>query len=344
MVKNPSPHISPTGLAALWISGLCLVILISAMLIAAEINRQQQAFDEVADKLALSVQDKLATSEAILTAFTTLLENIDPADRAAANRFAAEQIAATPHVYMLEVARQIRLAEIPAFEAAVRRQGHANFKVKNFADITERSSLSQQLSETTWPIVFMYPRLAKAEAIYGTRLETVDYLTHPLAIARQSGKAVASPVFEMYEGGRAYILLQTVKHGGDAGSPNIFGGMMVAMLLLKTDALMPPEIEHPLGQHIGFFATLHAAGQAPSPLFVKTSAATGWADQWFLPHWRKEVRIDNQSQPTTLEFDLQLRWSDVLAQTKGAIAALLAIVLFALTVITWRARQPRVAN
>ena len=344
MVKNPTPHVLRGRLAALWISGLSLVILIGYVLIAAEINRQHQAFDEVADKLALSVQDKLATNEAILTAFTTLLENIDPDDRTAANRFAAEQIAAAPHVYMLEVARQVRLEEIPPFEAAVRRQGHANFKVQNFADITERSSLSRQLSETTWPIVFMYPSLPEAEAIYGVRLETVDYMTHPLAIAHQTGKTTASPVFEMYEGGHAYILLQTVKHSGVAGSPDIFGATMAAMLLLKTDALMPPESDHPLTQRIGFFATLHAASQAPSPLFVKVSAATGWADQWFLPHWRKEVRIDNQSQPTTLEFDLQLRWSDVLAQTEGAIAALLAIVLLALTVITWRARQSQAAH
>lgn len=60
-------------------------------------------------------------------------------------------------------------------------------------------------------MLFMYPPLPESSSIYGVRLETVGHFSYALARTHNNPKPVVSPVFSMYEGGTAYILMQSVK-------------------------------------------------------------------------------------------------------------------------------------
>src|SRR5690606_31766231 len=118
------------------------------------------------------------------------------------------------------------------FEKLLRLSWRADFKLKDFPSLTQRPALRQVQLNETWPLLFMHPELPQASALYGVRLETVDYLSHALAKAKRTVKPVATPVFTLYEGGNAYILLQRVKRSErmqQGGGLNFFGSTMVAL-------------------------------------------------------------------------------------------------------------------
>jgi diguanylate cyclase (GGDEF)-like protein len=141
------------------------------------------------------------------------------------------------------------------------------------------------------------------------RLETVPYLSHTLARTVNNTRPIASPVFEMYEGGRAYILMQSVRRAAGSGNPalpNFFGSTMVALLLIKTDAfvdVIPRLSEQPL-------------------VSVRV-------DRRLLPLWAERVEAKSTSQPITLEFERQLRFADLLSTETLIVLTLLLAALIA---------------
>lgn len=194
-------------LLAAWLG---IVVFAIFMLMSAQISRWEGGFDNSIRLLASEVKNKLDTNEAVLAGFSAFLQAVDRSDTDSANRYAASATAAYPHIYMIEVARNIAISEQAAFEASLRKRWWTDFRIKDFSEITGRPSKDPGQRSETWPILFMYPSLPDAQAIYGLRLETVDYLAHALALAQRNMKPVVSPVFSLYEGDNAYILLQEV--------------------------------------------------------------------------------------------------------------------------------------
>ena len=133
------------------------------------------------------------------------------------------------------------MSEQTAFESMLRRTWRPDFEFKDFSSLTHQPPQSQVYLSNTWPVLFMYPVLTQAHAIYGVKLETVGYLSYALARTHNNLKPVVSPVFSMYEGESAYILMQPVsraEQARDNSKPDFFGSPMVALLLIKTGWLL----------------------------------------------------------------------------------------------------------
>lgn len=165
------------------------------------------------------VRNQLDTNEAVLSGFSAFLQAVDQSDTEATARYAAVVLSAYPHIYMLEAARSVPVAEQSAFEDLLRRTWRPDFKFKDFPSLTGQPTQPQAFLKETWPVLFMYPLLPESSSIYGVRLETVAYLSTALARAQSSQKPVVSPVFSMYEGGSAYILMQSVSRPEQERAP-----------------------------------------------------------------------------------------------------------------------------
>ncbi len=318
-------------LLAAWLGAIAFA---THMLMTAEINRWQWNFEEVTAELAGQVKHRLDTNDAVLAGLSAFLQAVDRSDTDSAMKYAAAATASYPHIYMIEIAREVKTAEQAAFQTSLRKKWRTDFTIKNFAEITGRTFQGGGQKSTTWPILFMYPSLPEAGAIYGVRLETVDYLSHTVALAQLNSKPVVSPVFGMYEGGRAYILLQEViRSAGTARSdPDFFGSTMMALLLLKTEALVPGKNQADDYARIGFSATLLAPDNPQSLLFEKRAPVAGYLERLLLPRFVRQLKIDNASQPTLMSFERQLTWDDLLQPEKLMIALLL---VGALLVVPW---------
>lgn len=314
-----------------WVGVIALAL---HMLISSEINRLKIHFDQDVSTFVSDVKQKLDTNEAVLAGFSAFLQAVDRSDTDSTIKYAAAVASAYPHIYMIEVARKVALSEQRDLEASLRQGWRADFSIKDFSRIVKRPFPADDEKAATWPILFMYPSLPETRAIYGVRLETVDFLSRSVALAQKNVRPVASPVFKMYEGGDAYILLQEVSRPSSKSSSelNFFGNTMMAMLLIKTQALMPSRSKQDKFENLQVSATLAAAGNSESRLFEQRAVENGKIDRLFLPSFTQRLTIDNFSQPTIMVFDRQLRWSDLLSRE---IIPMLGLLGLALLLVPW---------
>lgn len=98
-----------------------------------------------------------------------LSKAVDKGDRLAAKRYATSALAPYHHVYMLEVARRVPIAEQSEFERTMRSGQLQDFKVSSFHHEKERQKALAAKDET-WPIVFLHPEIPAVHEIYGASL------------------------------------------------------------------------------------------------------------------------------------------------------------------------------
>lgn len=318
---------------------LLLVGFSAQLLIQSEIQRWDARFRQHVQIVTGAVRNQLDTNEAVLAGFSAFLQAVDQGDETAAARYAAAIVAAYPQIYMLEVARAVPRHEQHAFEELLRLGWRADFQLKDFSSLTHQPPTNPLQLEETWPVLFMYPQLPEASALYGVRLETVGYLSHALARGQRTRKPVASPVFTMYEGGDAYILLQPVSRPVPprrSEGPNFFGSTMVALILVRTDAMRPALPSANLDPLLAIEAFLDVGAETPSRLFSAEPEPASALDRLLLPRLTERVHIDSGSQPTTLLFERQLRLSDVLAVETLTVLLIIVAALVVLPAVLIR--------
>lgn len=331
-VRSRLGHALPLLISVAW---AILLLAATHLLLQSEIQRWSQRFERDSEAIASELRNRLDTHEAILSGLTAFLRSIEQSDIDAAQRYAAAIAAAYPQAYMLEIASRVERHDEHATEAALRQAWRPDFRLKDFAAITQGPSLRTGAASATWPIVFMYPELPGTAEVYGVRLETVPHLARTLAIVHGNPQAVASPIFNLYEGGRAFILLQEVERttsARKAGPPNVFGNAMVALLLIRTEALMPSERILSGHMQLGFAAHLQLKNQPDTLIFERrTNAGSVW-DRILLPRFSRIAQIPSDTQPVELRFQEQLRWRDVLS---SQVVALFLILMGALGLVPW---------
>jgi diguanylate cyclase (GGDEF)-like protein len=318
----PATRHRPTLLALLtaWVG---MLVFAAHLLMRAEIHHHEQSFDEEIRQLSASIKSKLDTNETVLSGFSAFLQAVDRSDTESTQRYAAAIASAYPHIYMIEVARKVALIDQQNLESSLRRGWRPDFTLKRFSELTQRTDNEQIRKPDTWPILFMHPVLPEAEAVYGVRLETVDYLSHTLARSQGNAHAVTSPIFKLYEGGEAYILLkEVVRHSRtpEDASLNFFGNTMVAMLVIKTEALIPPPSPGKENSQINFSAEFAANGGL---LFSQSTAEGSLLDRLMLPRFKRVQHIANSSQAIVATYAYQLRWADLLNNQTTVIFCLL---------------------
>lgn len=334
-----SPSRFRTSLFALSIAWFGIVAFVGHLLISAEIARHERRFGETAQQLASELKNKLDMNEAVLAGFAAFLRAVEGNDVESATRYAASAIAAYPHVYMLEVARRVPVAEEEKFQAALRREWLSSFTLKNFPGRKPASRPGLTSHKETWPILFMYPSLPEAQEIYGVRLETVDFLSQSLVLAQNNANAVVSPVFQMFEGGSAYILLKEVERATPASTsaaPNLFGNTMTAMLLVKTEALLSHSSSITVPDAMAYSAEIRSASKANNLLFSKAGVQPGKLASFYLPRFEQESLVGNASQPTVMHFEHQLSWHELLTREFLLVLGLLACALLTVPTLSLR--------
>ncbi|MBS1145643.1 MAG: sensor diguanylate cyclase [Proteobacteria bacterium] len=322
-------------LMAAWLSAIAII---SHTLLSAEINRWEAKFDVDARLLVSELKQKLDTNEAVLAGLAAFLQAVDRSDTASTMRYAASAAAAYSHIYMIEVASKVKLADEAAFQASLRKNWRADFTIKDFGEITQRKLKDENGKSASWPILFMYPSLPESQAIYGVRLETVDYLSRSVALAHGNVKPVVSPVFSLYEGGGAYILLQEVVRpaGRSSAELDFFGDTMMAMLLIKTQALVPSRPNDSEHAHISVSASIASPGHPESVLFEQNAPPASDLERMILPYFTRQLAVDNVSQPTQMRFSRQMLWHDFIQPEKFMILLLLGAALLVVPWVTIR--------
>ncbi len=301
------------------------------LLLKSETQRRETRFSDYVQNISSIVRNKLDTNEAVLSGFSAFLQAVDQSDTEAAARYASAVLSAYPHIYMLEAARAVPILEQAAFETLMRRTWRPDFELKDFPSLTQQPAQHQAYLSETWPVLFMYPPLPESSSIYGVRLETVGHLSYALARTHNNPKPVVSPVFSMYEGGSAYILMQSVSRPEnlrESNRPNFFGSTMVSLLLIQTGSLLDAVNDSNIDPLVHISAVMKAGAGSESNVFSTNANNAGFLDRLILPRLTDRVEIRSTSQPMTLLFERQLRFADVLTAHALIILSVLAAALF----------------
>ncbi|MGH8386270.1 MAG: diguanylate cyclase domain-containing protein [Pseudomonas sp.] len=316
-----------------------LVLFSAFLLLKSETQRRERYFSEYVQNISGIVRNQLDTNEAVLSGFSAFLQAVDQSDTEATARYAAAVLSAYPHIYMLEAARAVPIAQENEFEQLLRRTWRPDFKLKDFPSLTQQPVQPQAYLGETWPVLFMYPSLPGSSSIYGVRLETVGHLSYALARTRNSQKPIASPVFSMYEGDSAYILMQSVTRPAgtrENASPNFFGSTMVSLLLIRTGSLLDAVNDANVDPLVHIAAVLKTAAGIESDVFSTQVQHAGFLDRLFLPQLTDRVDVRSASQPMTLIFERQLRMGDVLTEEILMIFLVLAAALVLMPIVLIR--------
>lgn len=316
-----------------------LMAFVAQLLVTIEIRRWESGLETYARGVVAGLRNRLDANEAVLAGFSAFLQTVDESDLEAVTRYAAAVSAAYPHIYMMEVARRVPLSDRVAFEATLRKRWRPDFAIRNFSELTGQPAKRQMFLGETWPILFMYPALSEAAPLYGIALETVDYLSHTLALARKSSRPVVSPVFTMYEGASAFILLQEVNRQQKYANPAqaaFFGDSMTALLLIRTSQLSALAEGGSAAGQIQVLATMHSAAESEGRVFEMRVEKAGGLERIVLPRLALRIDVGNATQPIRLDFEQQLRFSDVLTPTTMIVMALFLGILVGVPVLAFR--------
>lgn len=315
-----------SNLILLLLAWLTLLAVAGFLLITSELRRLEQQFRQTTGALAADIRHTLYANEAVLSGLSAFLLAVERDDYAATERYAATVAAAYPHIYQIEIARRVATAEAAALAENLRRNWRADFRLKSFSALTGREPVSAISAVDTWPILFMHPALPDTLPIFGLQLETVDHLAGTLARALGQPHAVASPVFELYEGETGYLLLQTVErpHAGPEGrAADFFGDTMAAMLLIKSAALLPTMPAEVRGARIGIRTTLVGNDGIEGPLVDQPMESGSRLDRWLLPVFMHAEHVQGTAQKVLVRFTQQQRLRDVFAAETAAVLLLL---------------------
>ena len=314
---------------------LTVVSIAAALLITAEIRRLEQGFNLGVKAISAEVDSRLRSYEAVLSGFSAFLYAVEADDLDATSRYAATVAAAHPEIYMIEVARRVPAAEAEGFADNLRRNWRSDFEIRSFADVTGRPVSVVPFGDDQWPILFVYPPLPEVQSLYGLRLETVDHLAGALASAHGHAHAVASPVFDLYEGGQGYILLRTVQRQGvrrDGRPAGFFGEDLVAMLVIRNEALIPASDLVSAQNPMRIAARLAVSDSMPGLLFHLRPPQRSALEQRLLPVFRQTVGVGSAAQHVVLELEQQHGFEHVFGPVNSAI---IAILLAGILIAPW---------
>lgn len=315
-----------SSLVLVLLAWLTVVAIAASLLITAEIRRLEQGFTLGVKSVSADVDSRLRSYEAVLSGFSAFLYAVEADDLEAITRYAATIATAHPEIYMIEVARRVSAPDAEAFVEALRQGWRSDFAMRSFAEITGRQTKNVATNGDLWPILFVHPDLPEVESIYGLRLETVDHLAGALAWARDHPHAVASPVFEYFEGGSGYILLRKVEREESRRgerSASFFGDDLMAMLMIRSEALIPAlglMIEQ---RPMRITANLSVFDDTPGLLFDVRPPEQSALEQALLPVFRQTAEVGSAAQRVVLEFEQQYGFEHVFGPVNSAIIAIL---------------------
>lgn len=281
------------------------------MVVSTEIRRAELKFETEVQAVADNVKRKLHANEAVLSGFVAFLQAVEGHDLDATRRYAQAALGPFEHIYMLEVARRVLPEEQADFELGLRSAHRPDFRIRSFGEATRRDFRQHNPERALWPIVFLHPPLPAAEAIHGVDVATVPYVDAILSAATATRSAWTSPIFEMLEGGRAYILLQSIERTAERdlrSKPNYFGNQMVALMLVRVEALLPEKIDPGLAVSL----RVGNVGGTPDEILIpETRESALRTGAFLLPAFSRTVSSGSIAQPLQLSMTRQLRWRDL---------------------------------
>jgi len=319
---------------------LTLTLLAIYMVFELAIKETERSFQHQVAESVLDLRQKLQANEAVLSGFSAFLYAVEGSDREATMRYASAAITPYPHVYMLEVTREVLAVDRERFQEMMRKEWEPNFTLRDFTYQGARRWQEVKAKPSYWPLVFLYPDTNSVLPLYGLDVDSVPPLSQALRDAWLWQTQVVTRPFTLFEGELAYLIFQAVprpapRKSGDNLKP--FGKALTALLVVKTSALRPTKLD-PRDQVRADLLTSTTDSASPA-IFMQEAMPVLAIDQ-MLPNLQVDTTVTVGAQSVRVQFARQVVWGDLAG---FAIRAVAAISILSLTLVLLYLRRHYIA-
>ncbi|CAB3780749.1 CHASE domain-containing protein [Paraburkholderia fynbosensis] len=230
---------------ALW---LVSAIVIVGVLVASETSRMRRDFTTQSEATYEIIRQRLDQNEAVLAGIDSMLHTFPGVESAGLRDYSRQMLARYPHIYMIELQPRVEEADLSRFEAWARKAIYPQFYVKDYGYGGERHWHPVPARPTYYPITFMEPQAHEALPVLGLDVYADGKFRAAIDETIRTGKPSISAPFDLYEGGRAYLIFKAVyAHVPDdlASRPRL-ASRVVSMLIHTGKFLSRNEVPSPL--------------------------------------------------------------------------------------------------
>lgn len=214
MALNPMrlgglPRQSKTALyvAGIW---LCVSAGICGIFVRSEVSRIKEEFSLQSEATYEIVRQRLDENDAVLAGIDSLLQSFPEADPRGLRQYSHEMLARYPHIYMVELQPRVEAAQLDRFESWAKASIDPHFVVKDFGYGGERAWHAAKGRQVYYPITFMEPPAKAAHPVLGLDVYADSKFKAAIDQTIASGRPSVSAPFDLFEGGRAYLIFKAI--------------------------------------------------------------------------------------------------------------------------------------
>lgn len=308
---KPKPPFRGLYLAAVAV-WLLLTLIAYGFVISQSIEAVRGDFVRHTDFVIAELRDKLKANETVLAGFGSFLSAVEANDRASVQHYASMMLATYPHIYMLEVVREVSSEERADFERHLRKHWGTPFDIRSFSYEDSRSWSIAPDKPIYQPIALIWPETPEARSVVGLDMDSVPPLREALLEARVRRTSVSSNPFKLVEGEDGYVMFRHTERSASRSSTRpeySFAGALTALLVMRTRDLLP-SAPAPLTTYR--LRATRAGRPVEPPLHdVPAATAPNWLDAAFFPLLHLEAGDLSNSQPLQLVVERQVRLRDM---------------------------------
>ncbi|WP_089084111.1 ATP-binding protein [Aquitalea magnusonii] len=264
-----------------------------------EYQRIQEEFDRSARLAHGVIARKLDQNESVLAAVDALLLSRQKFDMPVLKSFSHQLLAHYSQLYTFEFFQNVTRDNRSAFLEEMQQRFGKTFFIRDFDISGRRSWLPAPVRDQHLVVTMIEPDIPAASSVYGFDVLHEPRFAADMQRAIRTGRKVASAPFDLYEGGRVYLLMQPVFLGraagaGAAGRGTLIGVVALVVYCEKLLTIAPNE-----GVPNDLDLTIQTVGNGGAAIY---SAIGKHQSSWLPALSRLEVSLPlvSESQPFSL--------------------------------------------
>lgn len=210
---------------------LIILILAVSLVIFSDYRRFEKKFATDVERIHTRFDFYIKQNEAVLEGLSAFVAGVGDVNAVMLNRYAAKVKKRFPHIYMLEVAQEVKRENLALFIKKQQKDGYKDFDIRAFDYSKNRTWRKLPKAESYFPLVYLYPLPKEAHKVLGLDLTSHNHLALPLKKSLEQGDYQTSVPFTLIEGQKAYAMFKAVDLGA-----NDSADCFIALIIVTADA------------------------------------------------------------------------------------------------------------
>lgn len=312
-------------LLAIVVSFFAITLTISGLTIKSSYQKYNVDFQDKANVVYSSLAEAALINTVVLDGFVSLVGNLQAPSEQQTIRHYAEQIQKKyPHIYMFELQQAVNKKDVINFQNTMRNSEQSDYTLKSFSYDTDRKWQPLPEKPIYYPLTFMAPQLSEAKEVLGLDILSVPFLSRALNDAINQQTVFSSKPFELAEGGRAYILFQSV--------PNT---KIIGSLVISTQALLVYI------NKFNFEANITLQYPDYNGQWITESVRNNELDKSIFGHYTAKYEFNNFGQPFTLLIQRPVTLNDISIEIVFMLIIIISIVFILIFQLTHQVIQSK---